>query len=64
MTKELFYIPEEVIRAAITVSRWVEQNMGEMHNVRIYNVGLRTFLSVADMLKERGPNERISELIP
>lgn len=64
LTKNVLDIPDEVIRAAIMVSRWVEANLADMHNIRIYNVGLRTFLSVDDMLKERAPSERIAELIP
>jgi hypothetical protein len=55
-------IPEEVIRSAITVARWVESQIPELHDVRIYGVGTRFFLSITEMLKERQPGERISEL--
>jgi hypothetical protein len=55
-------IPNEVIQAAVLVARFVERQMCGMHHVQIYGIGVRHFLSVTDMLKERRAGEMIAEL--
>lgn len=58
----LLQIPPDVIRAAVLVRQWVAANLGDMKDVRIAGVGVRTFLCVEEMLRERVPEIRISEL--
>jgi hypothetical protein len=58
----LLKVPQDVVLAARTVARWVEANMAGMHNVSIYGIGVRTFLSVQDMRREAAPEVRICEL--
>jgi hypothetical protein len=59
---QLLKIPDDVIRAVRTVKNWVETHMVGMHDVNIYGIGVRFFLSVQDMQREAAPEVRISEL--
>ena len=61
---QMLKIPHEVILAAKKVADWVGSNMAGHHDIRIYGVGVRLFLSVQDMLREAAPEIRISELKP
>jgi hypothetical protein len=56
-------IPPDVIAAAYRVRRWVDSHMQGYHDISICGVGVRTFLSVKEMLDESTPDQHYSELI-
>jgi hypothetical protein len=55
-------VPQDVIKAAQLVRRWVDTYIPDVTSVTICAVGVRTFLSVETMLDERRPNIFFSEL--
>lgn len=56
-------IPEEVIKAAYVLRRWVDANVPSVREVTVCGVGVRTFLSVKTMLDEHTPNIYYTELV-
>jgi hypothetical protein len=62
MNSQLIHIPDDVIAAARKVSTFVAEKMHGFHDIKIYGIGVRTFLSVGEMFRECSPSERISEL--
>lgn len=62
LAQRLQDIPEEVIRAARIVSQWVQEKVPDLHDVRIYGVGTRCFLSVTEMLQTLETGEAVAEL--
>lgn len=49
---QLLKIPDDVIRSAVMLNRWVHMNMPSEYDIRIAGIGFRTFLCVEDMRRE------------
>jgi hypothetical protein len=51
-------VPPDVIKAAHLVRRWVDTNIPSARNAQICGVGVRTFLSIDDMIVELALEEK------